>query len=214
MTVRAYFPSELAICARRRCAFRERASSRGWVHVSVAEIIQLFANGNVYMLESSDSAVASSFMWLLSLLCLKNICLNWRLLTYAACAPHCHIGNSWRKALKSKGRKNVHARRRDGKMKGKSETEDVVIAKCPLLFSIWMISLSWHNPLRICLFPHSSSRDFTLNALVSVTASQSGHCFTSEGRARRAESMKSIFRLDPIRSACCMAYLRFNYTTH
>lgn len=37
-------------------------------------------------------------------------------------------------------------------MKGESESKDVMVAKCPLPFSIWMISLSWHNPLKICLF--------------------------------------------------------------
>lgn len=153
MTVRAYFPSELAISAGRWCTFRARASSQGSKCMCLfLELFSCFANGKVCILESSDSAVASSFMCLLSLPLPKNMCLNWRLLTYAACAAHCHIGNSWRKALKSKGRKDVHARPRGGKMKGKSETEDVIIAKCPLLFSIWMISLSWHNPLRICLF--------------------------------------------------------------
>lgn len=37
-------------------------------------------------------------------------------------------------------------------MKAESETEDAMLAKCPLPFSIWMISLSEHDPLKICLF--------------------------------------------------------------
>lgn len=83
-----------------------------------------------------------------------------------------------------------------------------LLPKCPLLFSIWMISLSWHNPLR-------SPRDFMLNARVSLTASQSGHCLTSQGRARRAVNEIHLRAgSNPIQSACYVAYVRFNYTTH
>lgn len=110
MTVRAYFPSELAICARGDAHWEKGQVLRDECMCLSLELFSCLQMGECACRKvSSDSAVASSFMCLLALPWPENIRLNWRLLTYAACAPRCHIGNSWRKALKSKGRKDVHA---------------------------------------------------------------------------------------------------------
>lgn len=167
------------------------------------------------MLESEFWLSYGLLKRLLSLPWLENIRLNWRLLTYAACAPRCHIGNSWRKALKSKGRKDVHAEPRGGKMKGRVRPKTWLLLNVLFYFrSEW-----FHYPDIIHwgsdYFPFQLERFHTQRTSVC-------HCIPIRSLSNfwRASAPSWVNEThlgagsNPIQSACNMAYLRFNYTTH
>lgn len=150
-----------------------------------------------------ESALTPSSTCFLSAPGLENVRLNLRPLTCAACSPHRQIS-----VINEEKRETItgysHVSPRGAKMKGESATKDATLAKCPLFELNDFIILTY--PAECLRIFHSGTRNFTLHAPVSAIASQSGHCLTSEGRARPAKSMSSISRL--IQSACSMAYLR------
>lgn len=204
MTARSYFPAELAICARGTAHLEERRVPRDECMCLFLELFSCLQMGErVFGKVSCESALAPSLMCFLWVPGLENVRLNLRLLTCAACSPHRQIlGINEEKHEMITGRVRVSPR--GAKMKGDSATKVLTLTKCPLFDLNDFIILTY--PAERPRIFHSGTRNFTLDAPVSANASQSGHCLTSEGRARRAESMSSISRL--IQSDRYMAYLR------
>lgn len=206
LTARSYFPAELAICARGIAHLEKRRVRRDECMCLSLQLFSCLQMGeSMFRKVSCESALATSFMSFLSVPGHENVHLNMRLLTCAACSPCCQIlGINEEKHEMITG--YVRVSPRSAEMKGESATKDVMLAKCPLSIFDLNDFIILTYPAECLRIFHSGVKNFTLSAPVSATASQSGHCLTSEGQARRAESKRSISRL--IRSDRYMAYLR------
>lgn len=132
MTARSYFPAELAICARGAAHLEKRRVRRDECMCLSLELFSCLQMGErVFWRVSCESALAPSFMCFLSVPGLENVRLNLRLLTCAACSPHRQkLGINEEKHEMITG--YVRVSPRGAKMKGESETKDVMLAKCPL----------------------------------------------------------------------------------